>query len=116
VGIEADRVYPVPSTPRPLQVLAHQRYSCRGVPTSSEATYYAAPSGAGVVDVGTLRWTCALVDRCPEPISRRGVRFVRRVTATVLRDFARGPAGRRHPAHDNVRAFDLPTTNQVPAS
>jgi len=34
----------------------------------------------------------------------------------VLRDFARGPAARRHPAHDNVGRFDLPTQNLVPAS
>jgi hypothetical protein len=116
VGVEADRVYPVPSTPRPLEVLAHHRYSCRGVPTSTEATYYTTPSGAGVLDVGTFRWTCALVARCPQPVSRRATRFVRRVTATVLRDFARGPAARRHPAHDNVADFDLPRVNQVPAS
>ena len=35
-------------------------------------------------------------------LTARTVRFVSRVTATVLREFARGPAGRRHPAHDNV--------------
>lgn len=116
VGIEADRVYPVPSTPRPLQVLANQPYSCRGVGTSAQATYYTAASGAGVLDVGTLQWTCALVDRCLAPVPTRAVRFVRSVTATVLRDFARGPAGRRHPAHDNVADFDLPPANQVPAS
>ena len=116
VGVEADRVYPVRGTPRPLQVLAHASYSCRGVPTSAQAVYYTTPSGAAVLNVGTLRWTCALVDRCPVPLARRTVRFVNRVTATVLRDFARGPAARRHPAHDNVGHFDLPTQNLVPAS
>ncbi len=116
VGVEADRVYPVRGTPRPLEVLAHVRYSCRGVATSAQAVYYTSPSGAGVLNVGTLRWTCALVDRCPADLSRRTVSFVNRVTATVLRAFARGPAGARHPAHDNVDRFDLPTLNQVPAS
>jgi hypothetical protein len=116
VGVEADRVYPVRGTPRPLQVLAHAPYSCRGVPTSAQAVYYTTPSGAAVLNVGTLRWTCALVDRCPVPLTRRTVGFVNRVTATVLRDFARGPAARRHPAHDNVADFDLPTQNLVPAS
>ena len=116
VGIEADRVYPVPGTPRPLQVLASVRYPCRGVETSAQAAYYTAPSGAGVLAVGTLQWTCALEDRCALGRSRRTSRFVRRVTATVLREFARGPAGRRHPAHDNVARFDLPADNQVPAS
>ena len=116
VGVEADRVYPVRGTPRPLQVLAHTSYSCRGVPTSAQAVYYTTPSGAGVLNVGTLRWTCALVDRCPVPLTRRTVRFVNRVTATVLRDFARGPAAARHPALDNVPRFGLSPENLVPAS
>jgi hypothetical protein len=116
VGVEADRVYPVPGTPRPMQVLAHTAYSCGGAPTSAQAVYYTTRSGAGVLNVGTLRWTCALVDRCPVPLSRRAVRFVNRVTATVLREFARGPAGLRHRARDNVGRLDLPSTNRVPAS
>jgi hypothetical protein len=116
VGIEADRVYPVASTPRPLEVLAHVSYSCRGVRTSAEATYYTTRSGAGVFNAGTLRWTCALAGRCPSALTRRTVRFVGRVTGTVLREFARGPAGRRHPAHDNVARFDLSPQNLVPAS
>ena len=116
VGVEADRVYPVRGTPRPLQVLASAPYSCRGVPTSAQAVYYTTPSGAAVLNVGTLRWTCALVDRCPVPLTRRTVRFVNRVTGTVLRDFALGPAAARHPARDNLDRFGLPTENLVPAS
>ena len=116
VGVEADRVYPVPDTPRPLQVLAHASYACKGVPTSTEAVYYTTRSGAGVLNVGTLRWTCALVPRCGVAIPRRTVRFVNRVTSTVLRTFARGPAGGRHPAVDNVARFHLPVLNTVPAS
>lgn len=116
VGIEADRVYPVADTPRPLQVLAHVSYGCRGAPTAAEASYYTWRSGAGVLDVGTLHWTCALAHRCREPMGPRTVHFVNRVTANVLRAFARGPAGRRHPAHDNVSRFSLPTQNLVPAS
>jgi hypothetical protein len=116
VGVEADRVYPVPGTPRPLQILAHTPYSCRGVPTSAQAVYYTTRSGAGVLAVGTLRWTCALADRCGLGLPRRTVRFVDRVTANVLRDFARGPAAARHPARDNVARFHLPVDNLVPAS
>jgi hypothetical protein len=44
------------------------------------------------------------------------VQFVNRVTSTVLRTFARGPAGRRHPAVDNVARFHLSVLNTVPAS
>ncbi len=114
VGVEADRVYPGQGTPRPLQVLAHAPYSCRGVPTSAQAVYYTTPSGAAVLDVGTLRWTCALVDQCPVDLSRRTVRFVNRVTATVLRDFARGPAAWRHPAHDAWGTSTCPRTTSSP--
>lgn len=117
VGVEADRVYPVPSTPRPLQVLSHTTYSCGGVPTSAQSVYYSAASGAGVFNAGTLRWTCALVDRCsPYRLDERTRRFVRKVTVNVLRTFARGPAGTARPALDNVHRFPLPTQNQVPAS
>jgi hypothetical protein len=117
VGVEADRVYPADDTPRPLQVLANTRYSCAGVATSAQATYYTTPSGAAVLDVGTLRWTCALDGRCgtfhPD---RAAVRFTRRVTLNVLAAFARGPAGRTHPARDNLGTFDLSPVNDVPAS
>jgi hypothetical protein len=116
VGVEADRVYPVPGTPRPLQVIAHVPYGCGGARTSADASYYTTRSGAGVLDVGTLQWTCALADRCRSSMTLRTVRFVNRVTANVLRDFALGPAGRRHPAHDNVSRFALLKQNLVPAS
>ena len=117
VGDEADRVYPVPGTPRPLQVLSDVSYSCGGAPTSAQSTYYVHRSGAGVFATGTLRWTCALTGGCfgvrMEP---RTVRFVRLVTRTVIEQFARGPLGRRFPARDNVDRFDLPPVNTVPAS
>jgi hypothetical protein len=117
VGVEADRVYPVPSTPRPLQILSSTGYDCGGVPTSAQSVYYTTPSGAGVFTAGTLRWTCALMGRCrPYDLGRRTQRFTRRVTERVLRVFAAGPAGRRFPAHDTVGRFPLPTVNTVPAS
>jgi hypothetical protein len=117
VGDEADRVYPVPGTPRPLQVLSHDEYSCGGVPTSAQSTYYTHRSGAGVVSVGTLRWTCTLTRSCfGTPMPDRTVTFVRKVTRTIVREFARGPVGDRHPARDNVARFALPTVNTVPAS
>jgi hypothetical protein len=115
VGHEADRVYPVPSTPRPLQILSYVSYTCGGIPTSSESTYYTTRSGAGVIDFGTQRWTCALRYRC-RGLTTADDRFVRRVTSNVLRAFGRGPVGVAHPARDNVRRFWLPDVNQVPAS
>ena len=117
VGVEADRVYPTPVTPRPLQILSHVGYSCGGVSTSAQSSYYTTTSGAAVLNLGTLRWTCALVGRChPYELPARTVRFVRQVTRTVLQTFAEGPAGRQYHARDNVDQFDLPSTNTVPAS
>jgi hypothetical protein len=116
VGGEADRVYPDRSMPRPLQVLSHTAYSCRGDATTSQSVYYTLPSGAGVFTAGTLRWGCALVDLCDRPLGARTRDFARRVTENVLHAFARGPVGWRHPARDNVDDFDLPLVNNVSAS
>jgi hypothetical protein len=116
VGNEADRVYPIPSTPRRLQILSYVKYSCRGVETSSQSIYYTVPSGAGVFNAGTLRWQCAITRRCDVKISRPTSTFVRTVTRNILRMYARGPVGERHPAIRNVGRFDLPRVNQVPAS
>ena len=116
VGPETDRVYPDRRTPRPLQILSSTWIDCRGTPTSSQSTYYTVPSGAGVFTAGTLRWGCAHIDACEHPLGARVRRFVRRVTGNLIREFAKGPAGLRHPAKDNVDAFDLASTNTVDAS
>ena len=116
VGPEADRVYPDSRTPRPLQVLSDTPYDCAGSPTSSQSVYYTAPSGAGVFATGTLRWSCALADGCDVPLSGRTRRFVGTVTDNVLRAWAAGPAGRDHPAWDNLDRFGLSMSNGVPTS
>ena len=91
---EADRVYPDAGAPRPMQVLSHSSYSCRGVTTTSQSVYYTAASGAGVFTAGTLRWGCALVDRCDRPLGPRTRDFVRQVTDNLFHGFAAGPVGR----------------------
>jgi hypothetical protein len=116
VGPEADRVYPDERLPRPLQVLSHSPYSCRGVTTTTQSVYYTTPSGAGIFNAGTLRWGCAMVDRCERPLGNATLRFTRAVTGTILTEFARGPVGTLHPARDNVDEFDLSAVNTVSAS
>ena len=117
VGNEADRVYPIDTTPRPLQVLSYSKYSCRGAGTSSQSTYYTTPSGAAVFNAGTLRWVCAIYDPCGSAqLTKETNHFVRHVTRNLLHPYAKGPAGLTHPAHDNVANFALPTVNEVPAS
>jgi hypothetical protein len=107
VGIEADHVNPGPDTPKRLQVLSDASYTCNGQPTSAQSVYYTSPSGAGVFNAGTLRWTCALDHgQCNiYRLHRRTVRFVRRVTHTVLSTFARGPAAYLQPAHANAAQY-----------
>ena len=116
VGGESDRVYPDARTPRPLQVLSHNWFSCRGVPTTTQSVYYTVPSGAGVFTAGTLRWGCALANACDRDLPSRTSAFAERVTENVLHRFAEGPVGRKHPARDNLAAFDLPLVNTVSAS
>jgi hypothetical protein len=116
VGGESDRVYPDSAMPRPLQILSYASFSCRGDQTSTQSVYYTTPSGAGVFNAGTLRWGCALVDRCDRPLGTQTMAFTRKVTANILRAFAEGPVGIRHPARDNVADFYLPLVNGVSAS
>jgi hypothetical protein len=99
-----------------MEILSNTTYDCRGVTTSAQSVYYSAKSVAGVFTAGTLRWGCALIDRCEHPLGGTTSRFVRIVTGNLLRAFATGPVGARHPAHDNLRRFDLPLTNSVSAS
>jgi hypothetical protein len=116
VGPEADRVYLNANTPRPMEVLSNTSYSCRGVTTSSQSVYYTTRSKAGVFTAGTLRWGCALVDRCEHPLGVRVQQFVRIVTQNLLRTYAEGPAGVKHPARDTVARYHLPDVNSVDAS
>ncbi|MGN6330587.1 MAG: hypothetical protein ACTHOD_02915 [Motilibacteraceae bacterium] len=81
-----------------MQVLAHSPVTCRGVHSWADLTYYVAPSGAGVLDVGTNYWVPALShDRSYLPDPRADV-VVAAATRTLLLAFSAGPAGRTHPA------------------
>ncbi len=103
VGIEYDRVTPGYPVERPIQVLSHSPLVCNGVASFADSAYYTHAGGAGVFNVGTMRW----VESFGPPLYHWGLnrasgRFTRRVTANVLRAFAEGPAAARHPARDNL--------------
>ncbi len=104
VGAEYDRVHG-PGTPRPVEIVAHSRLVCRGVRSYQDSAYYTAPSGAGVFNTGTMRWVESLSDDPGHGIGPATTRFTSRVTANLLRAFAAGPAGRAHPARDNLPAY-----------
>jgi hypothetical protein len=107
VGVEYDRVNPSVPFPRPLEVIAHSPVVCGGTASHADTSYYTVPSGAGVLDVGTMRWVCALTDTCGQGVNQAAEAFTDVATANILRAFAAGPAGRAHPAQDNLAGLHL---------
>jgi hypothetical protein len=105
VGPEYDRVNPVVPTPRPIEVLAHSPLTCNAGNSYADSAYYTVRSGAGVFAAGTMRWVCALRGSgCGHDVPAKAKPFTEKATGTLLRAFAAGPAGRAHPARDNLRA------------
>ena len=103
VGPEYDRVNPAAPIPRPMEVLAHSPLTCAGVASYSDSGYYTTPSGAGVFASGTMRWVCAMRGpSCGHGVGVAAEDFVDRATLNLLQVFAAGPAGRTHPAQDNL--------------
>ena len=50
-----------------------------------------------------MRWVCTMRGpHCGHGLTWAAERFVDRATQNLLRAFAAGPAGRSHPARDNV--------------
>ncbi|MDX3538580.1 hypothetical protein PV721_30395 [Streptomyces sp. MB09-01] len=104
VGIEFDRVNPSFPTPGPVEVLAHSPVVCKGRPSYADTAYMSLPGGAAVFATGTMRWVEALDangtggGKGNHGLDARAGHFTRTVTANVLREFAKGPAGRADPA------------------
>jgi hypothetical protein len=108
IGPETDAVQPSYPTPRPIELLLHSPTPCPGGGTQyADSSYYVAPSGAGVFDAGTIAWACAIANACASPVGARTERVTRVATDNILRAFAHGPAGRVHPARDNLAAFGI---------
>ncbi|MGH3630747.1 MAG: N,N-dimethylformamidase beta subunit family domain-containing protein [Sciscionella sp.] len=110
VGDEGDRAAANRWAPHPLQILSYSPFSCRGTPDHTTMTYYTTPSGAGVIDTATERWTCDFSPICAQPrVPLASRRFARMVMANVLLQFARGPVGKVHPARNTIGKYDLNT-------
>ncbi|MFF3563769.1 N,N-dimethylformamidase beta subunit family domain-containing protein [Streptomyces sp. NPDC002574] len=105
VGTEYDRVTGAPPTPRPIEIIAHSPLVCRGVRSFQDTAYYTTAGGAGVFNAGTMRWVGSLKGDGDHGMPPAAAVFTRRVTTNLLRAFAEGPAGRRHPARDNLDRF-----------
>ena len=112
VGDEYDRVQPQAPRPDGVEVLLHSPLRCLGAavrgPSFADTTYYTAGSGAGVFNAATSSWVCQLSRACAQ--TRRSpitARVVRTVTVNLLRVFASGPAGQRHPSRSNLARLGL---------
>lgn len=78
----------------------------RGSASNIFSTYYSHPSGAGVLNLGTNGWVCALEDKCPW-----GHRFgestraqLRAVTEEILRESRREKLGNWRLAFTSIKA------------
>jgi len=105
VGEAYDRVNPGYPVPRPIEILAHSPLTCRGVHSYSDTAYYTRDGGAGVFNIGTMRWVQSLARPYGRKLSSYEAEFTRQVTANVLQAFALGPAAIRFPAKDNLAAM-----------
>jgi hypothetical protein len=62
-----------------------------------------------VFAAGTMRWVCSLAHICGHGVGTGAQRFTDLATLNLLRAFAAGPAGRAHPARDNLaRVHEAP--------
>ena len=90
VGSEYDHWSPTDGGP-PVELLASSPVTCHGRPSTSDFSYYVAPSGAGVLDTGTNLWIAKILD---DPAVGA---TVARVTETILSEASKGPLGPLHP-------------------
>ncbi|WP_445153623.1 N,N-dimethylformamidase beta subunit family domain-containing protein [Arthrobacter sp. Hor0625] len=111
---ETDRVFPAGKLrgftyPKNLHIFAHSPQSGQHARHGwSDSTFYTVPSGAGVINMGTLDWLQALGDTAVPARSRA---FALRVTQNIIREAGLGRLGQRgarpgpwHRATDGVRA------------
>lgn len=116
VGVEYDRLIGGAPTPRPLQVLSDSPVVCRGVRTHANAVYYTTPAGSGVFNAGSLIWSTTLpvAGANAKVVGAQTSKFAETVTANILSEYSRGPAGLRHPAEDTYDQYVRPPLTDLP--
>jgi hypothetical protein len=69
-------------------------------------TYFTTTSGSGVLDASTDGWVCAITNSCNwSRMPKETSVAVEEITAQILKDAAKGPLGKLHPA-----VIDIPAT------
>lgn len=110
VGIEYSGVDLDAPTPRPIEVLFHSPVECGTTKRRefADAVYYTTPSGAGVFESGTQDWVCGMDPFCTGPAQAGHVApILDAISTRLFTAFAAGPAGRAHPAIDNLAALHI---------
>ena len=115
VGHEFDRVRPDLGLAGPTEVLAHSPMACTdgGRQSFADTSYYTSPSGAGVLNAGTLLWAKHFAKVCGPTSPPEDVCHLERLVRNVLDVFTVGPAGRAHPAAPNLAALGIVATSPV---
>ncbi len=110
VGIEYSGVDLNAPTPRPIEVLFHSPVVCGTTHQHdfADAVYYSSASGAGVFESGTQDWVCGMDPYCTGPAQSGHVApILDAISTRLFTAFAAGPAGRAHPALDNLARLGI---------
>ncbi len=104
VGREVDS--PLYSIGPAVEVLANAAINFHGKAVTIMATYYTNSKNAGVIDISTNGWSCAIDDICPwhPNISKDTKNDARLITEEILMGLAKGPLGTWRPAIIDVQA------------
>ncbi len=104
VGREVDS--PLYAAGPAVEVLAWSDIRMGGHQVTSMATYYTNAEKAGILDISTNGWTCAIDNVCPwhSTHSDQTQRDIRMITEEILQGLTKGPLGFWRPA-----LIDLPS-------
>lgn len=110
VGREVDS--PLYAAGPGVEDLAWAEIKMRGKPITAMATYYTNSKNAGVLDISTNGWTCAIEDVCPwHPAHFEETQMdVQLVTEEILKGLSKGPLGLWRPA-----IIDIAKRDKTPA-
>ena len=74
--------------------------------SSAFATYYTRESGAGILNIGTNGWVCAIDNKCPwgHVFASKTRKQIAAVTGAIFDGVARGPLGKWRPATIDIPA------------
>ena len=92
-GYEADTA--ITFNGPPVETIARSAILPTEKSVPAMATYYTRPSGAGVLNMATNGWVCAMEDKCPwgHRFDQKTQKQISSVTENVLRELRRGPLG-----------------------